>query len=443
MPSIDPETKDRVEETYFIDTHEHLIEESARLSGPRGKGDRFLPCDDWSYLLLNYSSSDLISAGMSTEEQSKFFDPATDVEEKWHILSPYWDKCRNTGYMRAALYSIQRLYEEEDISKESVGRITQRMRYKVKKGFYQEIIRNISRVESCQVNSLEKVFMETEYPTLLFQDLSTVAMSTGLDVERLSAESNLPAGSLKEWKRIIDWHFETYGPKAIAVKNQSAYNRRLDYEDVPEAVAAPLFEKHIRGKEPLKPDEAKSLQDHLFRYTVKRSTDYNLPVKLHTGYYAGANTMPLHRLRRNAGDLCPLLKDFPNTRFVLMHIGYPYQDEFIALAKHYTNAYIDMCWSWIINPVASVRFLKEFLLAAPASKLLTFGGDYTGVELVYGHSRIARQGITQVLGELVEEGWMRRSEAMSLIERIMRGNAYQIFNIGSKTKYLEKIQRKS
>jgi predicted TIM-barrel fold metal-dependent hydrolase len=137
--------------------------------------------------------------------------------------------------------------------------------------------------------------------------------------------------------------------------------------------------------------------------------------------------MPLERLRQNAGDLCPLLQDFPDTKFVLMHIGYPYQDEFIALAKHYTNAYIDMCWAWIINPAASVRFLKEFLLAAPASKLFPFGGDYITVETVYGHSRVARMGITQALSELVEEGWLALEETPPLIERILNGNAHEVF----------------
>jgi len=137
--------------------------------------------------------------------------------------------------------------------------------------------------------------------------------------------------------------------------------------------------------------------------------------------------MPLTRLRQNAGDLCPLLKDFPDTTFVLMHIGYPYQDEAIALAKHYRNVTIDMCWAWIINPMASIRFVKEFLLAAPANKLFTFGGDYLTVENIYGHSKIARLGLTQALTELVEEGWIPREEIPVLVERIMRQNALEKF----------------
>jgi hypothetical protein len=75
-----------------------------------------------------------------------------------------------------------------------------------------------------------------------------------------------------------------------------------------------------------------------------------------------------------------------------------------------------------------VRFLKEFLIAAPASKVFGFGGDYEAVELVYGHSEIARQGIAQALSELVAEGWIPRPEAYVVIESVMRRNANAVFS---------------
>ncbi len=425
MP-INPTIREKVEATPLVDTHEHLIEESTRLAGPK-PGSRF-PCDDFSILFYHYSNADMISAGMTGEENNRFFSMEADLGEKWRIFAPYLERCRNTGYFQAVLHTIRDLYGEGEVNAASVGRITEKLRGMTRKGFYEEILRRRSNVPSCQVNSLEgPLFVETEYPTLLYQDLSFVAMSSGLDVKKLSAESQLPAETLDQWYAVIDWYFDRYGARAVAVKNQSAYSRRLNYDRVSKADAAPLFARHAKG-EKLSEAEMKAVQDHLFRHCVQKATDYGLPVKLHTGFYAGANSMPLERLRQNAGDLCPLLRDFPKTRFVLMHIGYPYQDEFIALGKGYTNAYIDLCWAWIISPTASVRFLKEFLTTAPASKLFTFGGDYITVETVYGHSRLARMGIAQALSELVAEGWMTEREALSTAERIMRGNAYEVFD---------------
>jgi len=415
-----------VEDTLFIDTHEHIIEESRRLVPPRPNDGRY-PCNDWAYLFLHYSASDLTSVGMTGEEFARFYGTELTPLDKWRLFEPYYRRAKNTGYLQAVRLTVRELFDEEDVSAETVERITDKMRALVKPGFYRTVLRDVAHVESCQVNSLEHVFCETEHPDLLMQDLSFVGLSTGLDLS-LARRANREVGTLRDWHAVIDWYFETYGARAIAVKNQSAYSRRLDYAQVSEEDAAPLFARYVR-KDPLTPAEMKALQDHLFHYCVSKATDYGLPVKLHTGYYAGANGMPLERLRQNAGDLCPVLMAHPRAKFVLMHIGYPYQDEFIALAKQYTNAYVDLCWAWIISPLASVRFLKEALLTAPASKLFAFGGDYITVETVVGHARIARRGIAQALTELVEEGWLNEADALDAARRIMRGNALEVFDV--------------
>jgi predicted TIM-barrel fold metal-dependent hydrolase len=416
--------RDRVEQTPFIDTHEHLIEESERVRGE--VGSRFLRCNDWAYLFSHYVDSDLISAGMPSADHARFLAPDVSSEAKYRLVAPWWERIRHTGYAQAIRYTLRGLYGEGDLTADSVGRIAEKYTALVKPGLYAHVLRDKANIESCQVNSLQRIFMESEQPELLRQDLSIVALSTGLNRKQVEAESGRSADTLEGWLEVINWYFAEYGPRAVAVKNQSAYSRRLDYDRVTQDEAAPLFARHARGDE-LSPGDSKTLQDFLLRYCVGKATEQGLPVKLHTGYYAGAGSMPLHRVRRNASDLCPLLQDFPDTRFVLMHIGYPYQDEFIALAKHYRNVSIDMCWAWIINPAAGVRFVKEFLMAAPANKLFTFGGDYIPVEPVYGHSRIARMGLSQAITELVEEGWIALEETPELIERLMHGNARETF----------------
>ena len=120
-----------------------------------------------------------------------------------------------------------------------------------------------------------------------------------------------------------------------------------------------------------------------------------------------------------------------------MHICYPYYEELIAVAKQWANAYVDMCWSWIINPAAAKDFLKKYLVTAPANKILTFGGDYIPVEPVIGHAAIARRGITLALAELVEEGWMTLDDAIEKADMIMHGNARRIFDLGKKEAVLK------
>lgn len=137
--------------------------------------------------------------------------------------------------------------------------------------------------------------------------------------------------------------------------------------------------------------------------------------------------MPLSRVRDNATDVCRLLQDYPNIRFVLMHIGYPYQNEYIALCKQYRNAYADLCWTWIINPVACVRFLIEFLVTGPANKILTFGGDFSIAENIVGHSVMARKGIAEAISALVDRNWIDGGAVPELAASLMTLNARELF----------------
>lgn len=421
-----------VESTPFVDTHEHLWDESARISALEEGELSSQPATDIGLLFSHYADSDLIVAGMSGTDREKLTSHKIDPKEKWHIIEPFYQRCRHTGYMMNVRDSVRILYGEDEITERNSISISEKMTRMIKPGFYEEILKKKSNLKYCQVNALDTpVFRDTENPGLLMQDLSTLKLVSA-EVETVGRLANREVGSLKDWHEVIDWCFATYGPRAIATKNQGAYGRPLLYEEVPEADAAPLFDKHLLDKTMMTREERYALEDHLFHYCVDKATEYKLPVKMHTGYYAGHGGMPLTRVRANAGDLCPLFRAHPDARFDLFHIDYPYQDEMIAIAKHYPKVYIDMCWAWIINPAACVRFVKEFVVAAPACKLFTFGGDYMPVELVPGHASVARKGLAQAINELHDEGWISSGDVEPLIVRLMNGNALEVFDYEGK-----------
>lgn len=413
----------------MVDTHEHLWEESARIAALDTRNPDQIPAPDIGIFFTHYSDSDLIVAGMAPEDVRKLRSYAMPPERKWAMLQPYYERIRLTGYGRCVQESVRALYEEDTLRADNVQRISERVREGVRPGFYRHILQGVANLEYAMVNSLDTpVFRETEQPDLLCQTISSVPLATGPSVEAVSAKLNREVGSLTDWHSVIDQCFSQYGPRALAVKNQCAYGRCLDFAAVSAEEAEPLFARYLKDSDSLNEAEEKALQDHLFHYTVRKAIEHKLPIQLHTGYYAGCGNMPLERVRQNASDVCSLLKAYPDARFDFFHINYPYQDEMIALAKHYPNAWVDMCWAWIINPTASVRFLKEFLTAAPVNKLLAFGGDMCPVELVPGHAVIARKGIAQALGELLEEGWLSESELPQTAERIMRQNAHELFD---------------
>jgi predicted TIM-barrel fold metal-dependent hydrolase len=429
-----PAIVEKVFKTALIDTHEHLIEEKERLAASHPR----VQADDWSLLMNHYLNSDLLVAGMPKEAYDRFFSRETDPVDKWRFLEPYWPAVKNTGYGQAVRIAMQQLYEVDDLSAATVKKVQAAYEQTRRAGFYRHVLCDLAKIESCQVNGLGRPFGESDMPTLLMQDLSIVGMFAGPDFNGFGKPTGIEVRSLADWHRVIDWWFDKYAKYAVAVKSQNAYSRDIDYEQVPAEKVEAVFKKRI-ANEPLTAQEKKDLEDHLFWYAVRKATEHKLPVKLHTGYYAGQNGMPLERLLHNAGSAAELCRKAPETRFVLMHICYPYYEEMLAVAKHYTNACVDMCWSWIINPVAAKDFLKKFLVTAPANKLLTFGGDYIPVEPVLGHAVIARRGIALALSELVEEGWLSLSDAMDLIDPIMHTNARQIFNLPEKTRILKDV----
>ncbi len=159
---------------------------------------------------------------------------------------------------------------------------------------------------------------------------------------------------------------------------------------------------------------------------MRKARESALPVKLHTGYYAGIGHMMLDRVSQNPSDMCRLAADFPDVQFAVMHIGYPYQEQMIALAKHFPNVTIDMCWAWSINPEASGA-LCGIPGGCALHKLMTFGGDVGAGGVVPGYAKLLEWGLTRAMSGLVETEMMDVGEAMgcALNDERQRGRTVQ------------------
>lgn len=85
--------------------------------------------------------------------------------------------------------------------------------------------------------------------------------------------------------------FEKHGPRAIAVKTQHAYNRTLRWEKRSDADAERAFAAILANEDDV--DEATRLcfGDWCLARGAELAGRHNLPVKIHTGYYAGNQQM--------------------------------------------------------------------------------------------------------------------------------------------------------
>ncbi|MCK5793421.1 MAG: amidohydrolase family protein, partial [Anaerolineales bacterium] len=383
---------EKVCNTLFIDTHEHLFNESTRVEAGEMVGYKEFEwtykANDWSYLFSHYFCNDLRTAGMDEASWTRFFKRSdTGIMEKWDLLEPFWPFLKYTGYGLNVRISLKEVYGIDDLNKETVGLLQQKYKDLIRPGFYQKIIREVAGIESCQVNTWP-LFLESEIPDLLYSDLSVGSLIEEID-DSFGEQAGISVTELEDWHGVIDYFFDLYGKKAIAVKVATAYSRNIDFVRTDADLVKEYFRQKRAGKV-LEPKHEKMLQDHLFWYCADRATEMGLPVKLHTGYYAGNNYLKPDRISLNPDAIAGLCSESPETKFVVFHIGYPNYEEMLAVAKNFTNAYMDMCWSWIVNPIAAKDFLKKFIMTVPLNKITTFGGDYMPVELIPGHARIAR-----------------------------------------------------
>ena len=412
----------KVFETPFMDTHEHLMDESERLNGI----EPLIPCDDWTLLLNHYFAFDLISAGISNAKMDSLFSKTLNPIHKWGILKEYWPYLKNTASGIVFRNTIRILYGIHEISDDTIIELQNRYAQTRKKGFYKYIIQDLANIKHCHVHSPIVACRKGESPELLVQDIALNGLIQPA-IKPYSVPDNREINSLSDWHSLIDWWFSEYRQMAKAVKIGNAYFRRLDFERVEGSEVEEIFSKKI-GLQIISPEEEKKLQDHLFWYCVDKATENGLPAKIHTGQWAMNNVMNMQWVKDNPSDCTALCRLSPDTKFIFFHLGYPHYEEMLSLAKSYSNAYIDMCWSWSLNPLAAKDFLKKFILTVPNNKIFTFGGDDKIVENIIGHAFVARKGISQALTELVTENWITNHDALDLAELLMYKNAEKIFD---------------
>jgi hypothetical protein len=414
---IHPEIRQVVEAVRVIDTHEPLEEEHKRLNSTL----------DFAAMFGPYASDDLAAAGLPAHQRERVFAPETPVDEKWTAFEPYYRAARNTAYCKAVEIAMRDLYGIRALDADTVGQLSERIAERNKPGVLRWILQERSGVERAHVNALDTLFFRRQTDRSLFrQDLSIVQLlNWPIPMADLERETGVAIDGFGGYGKAIDALFALHGPHAVAVKQQSAYWRAQDFEDVADADAQIAFERTARDAESVSEADRKKLQDWGFHRCLRRAVDHGLVIKIHTGYKVGNDYMDMNHIR--ATPLFKVFMQYPRARFDLFHIGYPYEHEVIALAKHFANVYVDMCWAWIIDPVAAAHFLRRFLTAVPASKLFAFGGDSTVAEPVYGHLRIARADIARVLSTMVAAEQLDVAEAKTIAERILRENALEVF----------------
>jgi predicted TIM-barrel fold metal-dependent hydrolase len=241
---------------------------------------------------------------------------------------------------------------------------------------------------------------------------------------------------------LVKSRFVFLASKIAGIKIALAYRRPLyfekrSYADAEQAFntiyKTTTFHREIidvdKGYSKMVPDSPgtkalKPMQDYLVHLAISEAEKRELPIQIHTGLHEGnenilTNSDPTH--------LVNLFMEYKNAKFDIFHGSWPYCGQLGALAKNFHNVYLDMSWMHIISPQKARTALSEWLDEVPVNKILGFGGDYLAVEGSYGHSVIARDNISKVLSEKVDEGDYSIDEAKRYASMMLRDNPMKLF----------------
>lgn len=409
-----------IQATAMIDTHEHLRKEHEYVEeGPDVLADLF----------QNYVPADLITAGASQQAIEALLDTSNpDIEARWNGVKAAWGHCQFTGYGEAVRLIAKDAYGMDEITLAGIEAGAEINRQRRQPGERLRILRDEGNLDHVQTDDFVWDCLPDESGVDFFlYDLSWMSFSTGtFDVEALHTETGLDVRNPATLREAMAALFAKYGPNAIAVKSQHAYERTLLWQERSDSDVAPVLARHLRGAK-LTESERLCLGDWCWARGVELAIEHNLPFKIHTGYYAGNHRMPVERIK--AGNLCGLLARYLDARFVLMHIAYPYDAEVAALAKHYANVYVDMCWAWSIDPYTATDFVRRIIHAVPINKLFVFGGDTGWPSASVAYAKQARRGLTRALQAEVDDGYLAEAQAIQIASRLMQANQADCFDL--------------
>jgi uncharacterized protein len=419
LSGFETRIREYIDTMKIIDNHEHL-------SDPVFLRKTYFI--DFMLLLNHYSYDDLISSGLPKEHFDKLFNSVTTPQQKWSIIEPYWAGSFNTANNRIALLAAKKLFKIDDINRHTVDSLSRRIARAYQTDWPNHVLKDLCHIEW--------IIQDSEHQLTGIDNVKYVKrFSSWLNVrskERIDSIATMhhePIISLEDFVKSMEEEFySAVGKGIVAVKINIAYLRTLRIENVTTEEARKVFRsmRNGNGDVVLTNEEAKPLQDYMFHKLMDLAKRSRVPVVFHTGLQAGSGN---YTENSNPALLTSVFLRYPEIKFALFHGSYPFGGELSALAKNFSNVYIDMNWLYAISPSYSKRYLHEWLETVPAGKIMAFGGDFRNVENIYGELLIAREVITSVLCEKVADGYFSEKEALSIAQMILHDNASKFYQL--------------
>lgn len=201
----------------------------------------------------------------------------------------------------------------------------------------------------------------------------------------------------------------------VGLKNALAYDRSVNFDDVDEQLARQAW-----GQRNPTLDQRKAFGDVVVDRLCGLAGERDVPFQMHLGSALIRGSHPL-----NAAGL---IERHPNTRFLLMHLAYPWSRDLLGLAFVYRNIWLDLTWSALLSPTYFKQALHEAIEVLPDESRMMIGGDNWHVEETYGTIYLIRRLIGEVLQEKVDSGYFKADDGRRLARKILGKNAFSFFD---------------
>jgi predicted TIM-barrel fold metal-dependent hydrolase len=173
--------------------------------------------------------------------------------------------------------------------------------------------------------------------------------------------------------------------------------------------------------------DVKVLRDYWLWRALELSVDLKLPFQIHAGM--GDQDLDINTAR--PGLLAAVFRDarLRHARIVLLHGAYPFHEEAAYLVDVFPNVYLDLSEHNLFLGPKVADVLRRVLALAPFNKLL-FGTDaYGSPDLQWIAARATIDSLAAVLDEFVIAGSLGKEDAMSAAERVLAGNARELYSL--------------
>ncbi len=412
-----------VEAMPLVDAHEHHVAR-ARTS------------DILQFISGFYLRHDLASA-VGSEAAERIFDASLPLEERWRIFEPAYRASRHTGYGRGVRYGMEYVFGSDEVTLDSLREWSARIPDYSDPDQYERPFAD-AKIRARVTDNwppLSKI-VDGSYRGLPNQHLAislpqSHAITRRTDIEKIERAVGVRVTSLDEYVdmcRLIFGKWSECG--AVCFKDQSAYQRRIDYRLATKTDAEALFNRLLADpRQAIEWGESgHALSDYLMHCFLRIAREMDLPVQYHTGHMAhNYNDVA----KGNAAHLRVVLEVHRDVRFDLFHANWPYGGDLLFLVKNYPNVRINFCWAQQIDPVYAHRLLVQSVSAVPYTKVHAFGSDVGGDQphLSWAYAKLARDSVASALAELVDTDFIDLDAAREIAIAWLYNNPREYFRL--------------